>query len=299
MILLLGPMGDQALANVCARLAARSADLMLVHPDAEMYDWNIAWSTESGRIGERLRIGKRVVSVGDVTSVYLRGVGSSHNGTARERMLVASLWELVDGLPALVVNRRRASSTNMSKPYQQRLIAELGFQVPKTLVTMVPEEARAFYEACLGRVIYKSVSAERSIVKPLKPEDLSRLEQIRFCPVQLQEMVPGVDIRVHTVGERLFATEVSSDTADYRYAGRENGRRTMRAIELRPELHARCLSLAKGLGLVMSGIDLRRTPGGDYVCFEVNTSPGFTFFESYTGQRIGDAVADLLCEGSA
>ncbi len=299
MILLLGPMADQALANVCARLAARNADLMLVHPEAGENDWNVTWSTEAGRVGDRVRIGKRTVPLGDITSVYLRGVGNRSGATVRERMLSASLWELVDGLPALVVNRRRASSTNTSKPYQQRLIAEYGFRVPKTLVTTVPEEALAFYESCHGCVIYKSVSGERSIVRPLTSADLGRLDQIKCCPVQLQEMVPGVDIRVHTVGDRLFATEVTSDTADYRYARRDNGQRTMRAIELRPELDTRCLALAKGLGLVMSGIDLRRTPDGDYVCFEVNTSPGFMFFESCTGQRIGDAVADLLRAGRA
>lgn len=299
MILLMGPMADPVLANVCARLAARNADLMLVHPESQQDDWNVAWSTEAGLVGDRLRIGKRVLSVSEIRSVYLRAAGSRGGSLPRERMIATSLWELAEGLPVLVVNRRQASNTNMSKPYQQRLIAQYGFQVPKTLVTMVPEEVRAFYEACHGRVIYKSISADRSIVKPLTPEDFPRLEQIRYCPVQLQQMIPGMDLRVHTVGDRLFATEVWSDSADYRYAPRESKQRTMRALELPPELEARCLTLAKGLGLSMSGIDLRRTPDGDYYCFEVNTSPGFTFFENHTGQRIGDALADLLCVGRA
>jgi glutathione synthase/RimK-type ligase-like ATP-grasp enzyme len=299
MILLMGPMADPVLANVCARLAARNADLMLVHPESQQDDWNVAWSAEAGLVGDRLRIGKRVLSVSDIRSIYLRAVGSRAGSLSRERMIATSLWELAESLPVLVVNRRQASNTNMSKPYQQRLIAQYGFQVPKTLVTMVPEEARAFYEACHGRVIYKSISSDRSIVKPLTPEDFPRLEQIRYCPVQLQQMIPGMDLRVHTVGDRLFATEVWSDSADYRYAPRESKQRTMRALELPPELEARCLTLSKGLGLSMSGIDLRRTPDGDYYCFEVNTSPGFTFFENHTGQRIGDALADLLCAGRA
>ena len=49
-----------------------------------------------------------------------------------------------------------------------------------------------------------------------------------------------------------------------------------------------------GLGLVLSGIDLRRTPAGDYYCFEVNPSPGFIFYERATGQPISEAVALLL-----
>ena len=167
-----------------------------------------------------------------------------------------------------MVNRRQASHTNMSKPYQQRLIAQYGFQVPRTLVTMVPAEACMFYDECQGRVIYKSISAERSIVKPLMPEDFPRLEQIRYCPVQLQETIPGTDLRIHTVGDRLFATEVLSDGVDYRYALRENKQCTMRTVELAPGVQTRCLNLAKGLGLSLSGIDLRRTPDGAYYCFE-------------------------------
>ena len=292
-------MADPVLANVCARLAARNADLMLVHPESEGDGWDIAWSTERGAMADRLRIGNRTIHLFDIDSVYLRAMGSRAASTPRERMIVTSLWEFAESLPVLVVNRRQASHTNMSKPYQQRLIAQYGFQVPRTLVTMVPEEARMFYDECHGRVIYKSISADRSIVKPLTLEDFPRLEQIRYCPVQLQEMIPGTDLRIHTVGDRLFATEVLSDGADYRYAERESKQRTMRAVELEPGLQTRCLNLAKGLGLSLSGIDLRRTPDGAYYCFEVNTSPGFTFFENYTGQRIGDALADLLCAGRA
>ncbi|TKB91036.1 MAG: RimK domain-containing protein ATP-grasp [Nitrospira sp.] len=299
MILLMGPMADPVLANICARLAARNADLMLVHPESEGDSWDITWSTEGGAMSDRFRIGDRTIHLSDIDSVYLRALGSHAASTPRERMIVTALWEFAESLPVLVVNRRQASHTNMSKPYQLRLIAQFGFQVPKTLITMVPEEARRFYDDCQGRVIYKSISAERSIVKPLTPEDFSRLEQIRYCPVQLQETIPGTDLRIHTVGDRLFATEVLSDGTDYRYAERENKQRTMRAVELEPGLQTRCLNMAKGLELSLSGIDLRRTPDGAYYCFEVNTSPGFTFFENHTGQRIGDALADLLCAGSA
>lgn len=290
-------MADPVLANVCARLAARNADLMQVHPESGGEGGEITWSTERGMVTDRLCVGRRTIRLEDVDAVYLRIMGGT--ATVRDRMVMASLLEFVEGLPVLVVNRRQPSCTNMSKPYQQQLIAQYGFEVPRTLVTMVPEEARTFYDECHGRVIYKSISADRSIVRPLMPDDFPRLEQIRYCPVQLQEMIPGVDLRIHTVGERLFATEVSSDGTDYRYAARENKQRTMRAVELEEDLQARCLNLTNGLGLSMSGIDLRRTPDGKYYCFEVNTSPGFTFFENHTGQRIGDALADLLCAGRA
>lgn len=41
----------------------------------------------------------------------------------------------------------------------------------------------------------------------------------------------------------------------------------------------------------------RRTPEGDWYCFEVNPSPAFTYYESRSGQPIGNAVARLLAVG--
>jgi hypothetical protein len=41
------------------------------------------------------------------------------------------------------------------------------------------------------------MSGIRSSVRALSEDDLDRLEQIRCCPVQLQALVPGIDVRVH------------------------------------------------------------------------------------------------------
>ena len=68
----------------------------------------------------------------------------------------------------------------------------------------------------------------------------------------------------------------------------------IQAVELPADCAARCRDLARALELPFSGIDLRRTPEGTWYCFEVNTSPGFFYFESATGLPIGDAVARLL-----
>jgi len=127
--------------------------------------------------------------------------------------------------------------------------------------------------------------------------DLERLDAVRDCPTQFQEYVPGVDIRVHTVGRRVFATEISTDATDYRFAAREGATREMRGVQLPDEITARCLRLAEELGLPMSGIDLRRSPDGSYYCFEVNPAPVFTFYQAHTGQRIGDALVQLLDRG--
>jgi glutathione synthase/RimK-type ligase-like ATP-grasp enzyme len=189
--------------------------------------------------------------------------------------------------------------SNFSKPFQAQLIAEHGFAVPETLVTNDPDLVRAFV-AEHGRAIFKSISSERSIVSVLDDDDLARLDAIRWCPVQFQAFVEGTDVRVHTVGGEVFATAISSDATDYRYATRQTGdAATMEACELERELADRCLALAAGLGLDLAGIDLRITPAGEAVCFEVNPSPVYSYYEAHTGQPMAAAIACYLAGGGS
>jgi glutathione synthase/RimK-type ligase-like ATP-grasp enzyme len=154
---------------------------------------------------------------------------------------------------------------------------------------------KAFYKLCGQRVIYKSLSSIRSIVSRLSNADLDeRLRRVRNCPTQFQEVIEGEDIRVHTVSGQVFATEIVSDVSDYRYAGRDGGSLSMRVIDLPIHVADACLQMARSLGLVLSGIDLRRTSDNEYYCFEINPSPGFIFYERMTGQPISEAVAHLL-----
>jgi D-alanine-D-alanine ligase-like ATP-grasp enzyme len=71
----------------------------------------------------------------------------------------------------------------------------------------------------------------------------------------------------------------------------------MEAAEFPGEVAERCLRMTHQLDLLLSGIDLRLTPQGEWYCFEVNTSPAFSWFEDQTGQPIARAVANLLLEG--
>jgi hypothetical protein len=202
----------------------------------------------------------------------------------------AALSTCLELLPGLVLNRAGAMASNRSKPYQLALIRRMGFSVPATLVTNDPDLVRAFH-ARHGRVVFKSISAVRSIVTELDGAGLARLTAIRACPVQFQELVEGLDVRVHVVGERVFATACDSPVVDYRYA---DGAARLAPFDLPEETAARCVALAQSLDLPLAGIDLKRRANGRWVCFEVNPSPGFSWFEAATGQPIAAAIAALL-----
>jgi len=241
----------------------------------------------------------------EIGSAYLRpmddsglpevhGLAADHPLRLRSRMLNDLLLQWAEIAPGRILNRPEAMGSNMSKPYQMQLIRRLGFAVPETLITNDPEQVMAFRKQW-GRVIYKSISGVRSIVRELEESDLARLDRIRSCPVQFQARVEGFDVRVHVIGDRLFATRADTNAADYRYATRQKeGKTELVKFRLPAELQQRCLALSQGLGLEFSGIDLKITPQGEIYCFEVNPCPAYSYYEWNTGQPIARAVAEYL-----
>ncbi|NNE54057.1 MAG: hypothetical protein HKN30_16845 [Sulfitobacter sp.] len=197
-----------------------------------------------------------------------------------------------------VLNRTPGMGTNNSKPFQAQIIARAGFAIPRTLITNVPGRARKFVRDAEARgqeVIFKSASAVRSIVRAVTADDLARLDRLRICPVQFQERVEGRDVRVHVVDEQVFATRITTTGVDYRYASRDDGGSTvLEPFTLPPDIAARAVRLAQSLNLPLAGIDLRETPTGEWVCFEVNPSPAYSYYEANTGQPISEAIARYL-----
>jgi glutathione synthase/RimK-type ligase-like ATP-grasp enzyme len=223
----------------------------------------------------------------------LKGEPEGSHARRHARAFHDALFHWTELAPGRVVNRAEPQGSNSSKPYQAQLIARYGFSVPETLITNDPESVREFRRKH-GKVVYKSISGARSIVQLVTDEDLARLDQIRWCPVQFQEFVPGTNVRVHTIGGEAFATEIMTDVTDYRYAKSQNSSAELRGIELPDRVVERCVMMADGLGLAFAGIDLKLTPDGEVYCFEVNPCPAFSYFEANTGQPIACAVARHL-----
>lgn len=199
--------------------------------------------------------------------------------------------------PALVINRPSAMAPNNSKPYQLEQIRRLGFQVPDTLITTDPIAVRSFWERH-NTVIYKSISGIRSRVSRLKLEHLERLADVAWCPTQFQQYIPGKDYRVHVIDESIFACEITSQSDDYRYVASDADEIEILDYSLPEAIAVQCQRLATALNLTFAGIDLRCTPDGEWYCFEVNPSPGYSYYQRATGQPISMAIAQVLARGS-
>ena len=288
MILLWGVPGDDPLDVVCSALGRLRANARLLDQrDTRRADFEIDAAT--GGVTGTLTVAGGVIDLAEVGAAYLRPQESSAEGRAADAALMA--W--ADLTRAAVVNRPAAMASNNSKPYQLGLIARLGLEVPDTLVTTDPEEARRF-RRLHGRVIDKSVSGIRSVVSQLRDEQLERLADVASGPTQFQEHIAGEDVRVHVVDDAVFATCARSRADDYRYASLADAALELAVAEIPAAIADRCRAVSRALGLPVAGIDLRHTPDDRWVCFEVNPSPAFTFYEHATGQPIGAAIARLL-----
>jgi glutathione synthase/RimK-type ligase-like ATP-grasp enzyme len=304
MIVVCGIASELPVAMVLAELGRLGLPHVVLH-QRRFADTPLNLETAGTGVRGSVRVDGRRVDCADVTGLYTRVTDwrvlpelRDANEAVVERCQAwhRTLSDWIEIAPGCVMNRAVASASNRSKPYQAQLIARAGFRVPETLVTDDPDLVHDF-RARHGRLIYKSISATRSVVRLLDDAALDRLPLIADCPVQFQRYVPGVNVRVHVVAGDVFAGRIETDRVDYRYAHTDGGRAQL--TEWRPpdNLAERCVSLTARLGLSLAGIDLLLADDGQTYCLEVNTSPAFSYFEYHTGQPIARAIARGLARG--
>jgi glutathione synthase/RimK-type ligase-like ATP-grasp enzyme len=306
-ILVCGGLADKVTELVCARLADCGYPYRLLDFGTYPAGFQIKWHWQQSGPSGYIAASDWKLDLNELTSVYIRYLGAE--GRAEPPSIApearpaifnecdSGLMVLLEDLSCPVVNRLGGGFSNNSKAYQALLVRQCGLLTPPTLVTNDPEAAHRFYERWNGEVIYKSLSGIRSIVRRLKTEQLARLSLLAHGPAQFQAFIPGENVRVHTVGDQVFATRVYSEAVDYRYAGSEGHELRMEPFQLPQQVAESCLLLARKLDLLLTGIDLKETPDGQYYCFEVNPSPGFLYYERHSRQPISLALANLLHKG--
>src|SRR4051812_15421602 len=214
MILLGGIASESSLLRVSNALDELGSEYRLFN-QRKCAEYRMELAIHSGGVDGVLVIDGEALPLRTFSGIYLRLMDDrilpeleqeAKDSRARRhaRAIHDTLYRWLEVAEGRVVNRSDAQGSNGSKPFQSQLIASHGFRVPETLVTNDPAEVLAF-KALHGEIIYKSMSGVRSIVKALDSDDIARLEDIRWCPVQFQEFVHGTDIRVHVIDREIHA----------------------------------------------------------------------------------------------
>lgn len=291
---------EEPVALLIAALKKKQSDFLMLSQKDLAETVQMRWQLTDHGIEGSLKVGKEVLEINSIKSVYHRfvsaentpGIEADCTRVAKIRSVMHSLMDLFDVLPGRVVNRRRAMMSNNSKPYQAMLIKRVGFSIPDTLITNNPETVLDYSRRC-GPIIYKSASSVRSIVSTFDNGCFERIETLRYLPTQFQKKINGYNVRVHVIGRRVFATRIKTTATDYRYAARDGILAEFTPFGLNTDLRYKCLALARECGLDFAGIDLIVSEEGVY-CLEVNPSPGYSYYQNATDQPIAEALADYL-----
>ena len=219
-----------------------------------------------------------------------------HFAYAEVEAAFSGLWSSLD---VLWVNHPMRDEEASRKVWQLKVAEELGFRIPRTCITSDPLVARAFIdEQTPERTIYKAFAGSDAAwreTRLLKRSETELLESVRFAPVIFQEYIRGTDLRLTIVGDEIFPAAIHVAPSGYQVDFRMTmDEARIEAVALPDDLSNRLRSFMRRLGLVYGAIDVRLTPEGDYVFFEINPSGQWLFIEQATGQPITGAVAGVL-----
>ena len=215
---------------------------------------------------------------------------------------ISGLWASLD---AFWVNDPQRDQVASHKPYQLKAASAVGLRIPRTLITNDPDEARAFVEARgVEDTVYKCFAATPRHwreTRVMRPQEVALLDRVQAAPVIFQQFVPAeADLRVTIVGDACFPAAIrlrgSAYDADFRM---DLASAAIEPTTLPDEVESDLRALMGSLGLVYGAVDLRRTPTGEHVFLEINTSGQWRFVEERTGQPITAAVARTLQRAAA
>jgi hypothetical protein len=284
-ILVIGNPADPVIERVTAALVSVAVSFARVDERSPL-TYEIERSVDGKNVRWQIR-GGECVGQRAVGAIFVR-----HEPDAPDRSTLEALRKLRQQIDKLllstvckVMNRPACATSNYSKPYQLRQMAAAGFLVPRTLVTNLPSAALRFIRDLGGKVIYKGVGNLKTIPRLLQPHDLERLSQLDRCPTQFQEFIPGEDFRVTVVDAVSVVTLI--------VGGEPYPSLPARGL-LSSGVLRQCVRFTRQQGLVIGGIDLRRTAGGRMYAFELNPYPLFTYYETPEDPRITEYVVKYL-----
>jgi glutathione synthase/RimK-type ligase-like ATP-grasp enzyme len=205
----------------------------------------------------------------------------------------AAITDLLEALPCAVVNRPSAGRSNSAKPLHMALLQRIGFHVPPWIASNDRRAVQAFLCDCPRGAVAKAASGLRSHVRMVDAAYLQRLAE-GTTPSIVQRYIPGHEVRVHVVAQRVFGARIDADVVDYRF-DTEHAR--YRACDVPDAVARLCVRAAASEGLALAGLDFRVDAAGRWRCLEMNPVPTFLPYEAGTGHAIGDAVLDLLADG--
>jgi len=263
----------------------------------------------------------QVISLSSIKSVYYRRPGLPEISDAslskcEVEFVSREVIYLLEGIYKILNDRFWISSVDSireaeNKIYQLLLAQDIGFEIPKSLITTLRDNAVAFWHKVQGKCVIKPIKSGR-VDDPENPTviftnlitaaDIGILDGVHDCPTYLQSEVDKLaDIRVTVVGEQVFPAIIySQDFQETKIDWRkgENVKIRHDKTKIPSDIEEKCIELTKRLNLHFGAIDLVFEKGSRYVFLEINPNGQWGWIERRLGYDISGAIVNLLLEGA-
>lgn len=247
-----------------------------------------------------LTLDKKAYAMNSYQSILTRLIDISEGAPNEQLKRKASgfyqaLRQLLSHLSLPVLNPPRRDDANFSKLYHTTLFGSLtGWQIPRSCLTNNAERAMKFITSCPAGVIFKGTSGVKTWATLYDAaRHRERLPLLPQCPVLFQEYIQGPDVRIHIVGEQLFAELIESPQPDYRIS-RSN---TFSPLQIPDEIAKGCLAIARDCQTPFLGIDFKiQQSSGIWFFLEANSMPCYEGYDQRAGGAISRAIAQWLTQ---
>ena len=197
-----------------------------------------------------------------------------------------------------------------NKQLQLQIAADIGLEIPKTLITNDAEEVKAFHKEIQAPLItkmqhsfavYEDGKENVVFTNVLTEDDFDDLEGLEICPMTFQEKIEKkVELRVTIVGDQVFTASIDSSATD---RAKTDWRRdglllidTWEKYPLPKDIEKKMLKVMDRLGLNYGAADIIVTPDDRYIFLEVNPSGEFFWLDQLFDGEISQALADVLLD---
>jgi glutathione synthase/RimK-type ligase-like ATP-grasp enzyme len=255
------------------------------------------------------------INLSDIEAVYYRrpklGVPPSDYNIAECDYSNSEHYYMLEGIYRFLDSKKWLNNVYdirkaENKIFQMCLAQDLGFSIPNSLITNLPNDARKFLENN-KRSVFKSIKcglisdsggvSKVLFTSKIDNKYIENIESICRLPTYYQEeIIKKSDIRVTVVGDELFPAEIDSQgnentSTDWRNS---SGILPHSRITLPEDIKIKCLLLCKKLNLNFAAIDLIRDVNGEYWFLEINPNGQWAWIELLLKYPISDSIMRFL-----
>lgn len=254
----------------------------------------------------------------DFTSVYYRrpeipNIDIDKLSIGEEFFVRNELTYFLEGLYKILKNANWFSPVYAireaeNKVHQLIKAQELGFEIPKTLLTTEYEKALDFFNSTSSNCIIKPIKSglinepdNDKVVFTSKISEFPKAESsIQSCPSFFQEHIEKtVDLRVTVVGNKIFATEILSQENENTKVDWRRGENVLihRKVTLPKDIRDKCILLVSDLNLKFGAVDFIIDKKGNYIFLEINPNGQWAWIENQTNYPISKEIVKILTHG--